>query len=102
MMPPVAERLSRAYPALLELAGVDSIPANSDAQNVPSFRRGQFEMKLSPCPGGSNPFSIPLRGAAGWLGWTFPIFAACRVWRPGSSRRGRVVLAGEVTGRRGG
>ena len=25
-----------------------SIPANSDAQNVPSFRRWRFEMKLSP------------------------------------------------------
>ncbi len=24
------------------------IPANSDAQNVPSFRRWRFEMKLSP------------------------------------------------------
>ncbi len=28
--------------------GVGSIPANSDAQNVPSFRRWRFEMKLSP------------------------------------------------------
>jgi hypothetical protein len=27
---------------------VGSIPANSDAQNVPSFRRWRFEMKLSP------------------------------------------------------
>jgi hypothetical protein len=33
---------------LLEWAGVGSIPANSDAQNVPSFRRWRFEMKLSP------------------------------------------------------
>ena len=47
-MPPVAERLRRAYPALLEWAGVGSIPANSDAQNVPSVRRWRFEMKLSP------------------------------------------------------
>jgi hypothetical protein len=45
IMPPVSERLRRAYPALLERAGVGSIPANSDAQNVPSFRRWQFEMK---------------------------------------------------------
>ncbi len=28
--------------------GVGSIPANSDAQNLPSFRRWQYEMKLSP------------------------------------------------------
>jgi hypothetical protein len=27
---------------------VGSIPANPDAQNVPSFRRWRFEMKLSP------------------------------------------------------
>ncbi len=48
IMPPVAERLRRAYPALTERDGVGSIPANSDAQNVPSFRRWRFEMKLSP------------------------------------------------------
>jgi hypothetical protein len=30
------------------VGGVGSIPANSDAQNVPSFRRWRFEMKLSP------------------------------------------------------
>jgi hypothetical protein len=48
MIPPVAERLRRAYPALLERAGVGSIPANSDAQNVPCFRRWRFEMKLCP------------------------------------------------------
>ncbi len=36
------------YLALLERGGVDSIPANSDAQNMPSFHRWQFEMKLSP------------------------------------------------------
>jgi hypothetical protein len=47
-MPAVAERLRRAYPALLEWDGVGSIPANSDAQNMPSFRRWRFEMKLSP------------------------------------------------------
>jgi hypothetical protein len=47
-MPPVAERLRRAYPALLKRVGVGSIPANSDALNVPSFRRGRLEMKLSP------------------------------------------------------
>jgi hypothetical protein len=28
--------------------GVGSISANSDAQNVPSFRRWRFEMKISP------------------------------------------------------
>jgi hypothetical protein len=38
----------RAYPALLELAGLGSIRANSEAQNVSSFRLWQFEMKLSP------------------------------------------------------
>jgi hypothetical protein len=49
LMPPaVAERLRRAYPAPLGRAGVGSITANSDAQNVPSFRRWRFEMKLSP------------------------------------------------------
>ncbi len=47
-MPPVAERLRRAYPALPERACVGSIPANSDAHNVPSFRRWHFEMKLGP------------------------------------------------------
>ncbi len=47
-MPPVAERLRRAYPALPERASVGSIPANSDAQNVPSFRRWRLERKLSP------------------------------------------------------
>ncbi len=46
-MPPVAERVRRAYPALLERAGVGSIPASSNAQNVPSFRRWRFEIKLS-------------------------------------------------------
>jgi hypothetical protein len=43
---PVAERL-RAYPALPERAGVGSVPANSDSQNVPTFRRWRFDMKLS-------------------------------------------------------
>ena len=47
-LPAVAEWLRRAYPALLEWDGVGSIPANSDAQHVPSFRRWRFEMKLSP------------------------------------------------------
>jgi hypothetical protein len=32
----------------LGAGGVGSIPANSDAQNVPSFCRWRFEMKLSP------------------------------------------------------
>jgi hypothetical protein len=48
VMPAVAERLRRAYLALPERAGVGSIPANPDAQNVPYFRRWRFEMKLSP------------------------------------------------------
>jgi hypothetical protein len=47
-MPAVAEILRRAYLALLLWAGVGSIPANSDAQKLPSFRRWRFEMKLSP------------------------------------------------------
>jgi hypothetical protein len=47
-MSAVAERLRRAYPALTEQAGVGSIPANPDAQNVLSFRRWRLEMKLSP------------------------------------------------------
>jgi hypothetical protein len=58
-MPPVAERLRQAYPALLERAGVDSILANSDAQNVPCFRRWRFEMKLSPCSRASAPNFTP-------------------------------------------
>jgi hypothetical protein len=62
-MPPVAERLRRAYPALLDRAGVGSIPANSDAQNVPSFRRWRFEMKLSPFTTG-----ILLRDTVGFDG----------------------------------
>jgi hypothetical protein len=32
----------------LGAGGVGSIPANSDAQNVPSFCRWRFETKLSP------------------------------------------------------
>ncbi len=48
IMPAVAERLRRAYPAPMGRAGVGSIPANPDARNVPSFRRWRFEMKLSP------------------------------------------------------
>ncbi len=43
-----AEWSRRTYPAPLGAGGVGSIPANSDAQNVPSFRRWRFEMKLSP------------------------------------------------------
>jgi hypothetical protein len=44
----VAERLMWAYPALPERVGVGSILANSDAQNVASFRLWRFEMNLSP------------------------------------------------------
>ncbi len=51
-LPPVAERLRRAYPALLERAGVGSISANSDALKVPSFRRrtavGDLKWSLVP------------------------------------------------------
>jgi hypothetical protein len=46
--PTVAEWSRRTYPAPLGAGGVGSIPANSEAQNVPSFRRWQFEMKFSP------------------------------------------------------
>ena len=35
-------------PCSSRAGGVGSIPANPDAQNVPSFRRWRFEMKLSP------------------------------------------------------
>ena len=49
-MPAVAEwlGLALAYPALLERACVGLIPANSDAQHVPSFCSWRFEMKVSP------------------------------------------------------
>jgi hypothetical protein len=58
-MPAVAESLRRAYPALPERAGVGSILANPDAQNVPSFRRWRFEMKLSPFCFASVRFCLP-------------------------------------------
>ncbi len=63
-MPAVAERLRRAYPAPLGRAGVGSIPANPDAQHVPSFRRWRFEMKLSPF------MSIMFGATAMWIGRT--------------------------------
>jgi hypothetical protein len=47
-MSPVAEWSRRTYPAPLGAGGVGSIPDNSDAQHVPSFRRWRFVMKLSP------------------------------------------------------
>jgi hypothetical protein len=47
-MPTVAECSRWTYPAPLGAGGVGSIPANSNAQNVPSFRRWRFVMKLSP------------------------------------------------------
>ena len=47
-METVAEWSWRTYPAPLGAGGVGSIPANPDAQNVPSFRSRRFEMKLSP------------------------------------------------------
>jgi hypothetical protein len=40
--------MSMCASAPLGAGGVGSIPSNSDAQNVPSFRRWRFEMKLSP------------------------------------------------------
>jgi hypothetical protein len=40
--------LKARIPCSSGAGGVGSIPANSDAQNVPSFRRWGFEMKLSP------------------------------------------------------
>ncbi len=54
----------RTYPAPLGAGGVGSIPANSDAQNVPSFRRWRFEMKLSPCDWASEPYSNIALGRA--------------------------------------
>ncbi len=47
LLHPVAEKSRRAYPALPGRADVGSIPANSDALNVPSFCRWRLEMKLS-------------------------------------------------------
>ncbi len=44
----VAEWSRQTYPAPLGAGGVGSIPANSDALNVPSFRLWRFGMKLSP------------------------------------------------------
>jgi hypothetical protein len=46
-----------------------SIPANPDAQNVPSFRRWRFEMKLSPffesgLSGSALPHGAPPRSQA--------------------------------------
>jgi hypothetical protein len=48
LRPPRSREVKRAYPALPVRAGVGSIPANSNALNVPSFRLWRFEMKLSP------------------------------------------------------
>jgi hypothetical protein len=45
---PSSREVKASIPALPERAGVGSIPANSDAQKVPSFRLWRFEMKLSP------------------------------------------------------
>ncbi len=52
----VAEWSRRTYPAPLGSGGVGSIPTNSDAQNVPSFRRRRVEMKLSPFVGSGDRF----------------------------------------------
>ena len=46
-LPAVAELVKADIPCSPGAGGVGSIPANSDAQNVPSFRRWRFEMKLS-------------------------------------------------------
>jgi hypothetical protein len=45
---PIALLAKASIPCSSGAAGVRSIPANSDAQNVPSFRRWLFKMKLSP------------------------------------------------------
>ncbi len=44
---------------------VGSIPTNSDAQNVPSFRRWQFEMKLSPFK--TFPFKFQYINESSWI-----------------------------------
>jgi hypothetical protein len=44
----VFDRYYARIPCSSGAGGVGSIPANPDAQNVPSFRRWRFEMKLSP------------------------------------------------------
>ena len=46
-MSPVAELVRADIPCSPEAGCVGSIPANSDAQNVPSFRHWRFEMKLT-------------------------------------------------------
>ncbi len=45
---PIAWLAKAGIPCSSGANGVGSIPANSDAQYVPSFRRWRFEMKLSP------------------------------------------------------
>ncbi len=57
-MSTVAEWSRRTYSALSGADGVGSIPANSDAQNVPTFRRWRFEMKLSPFFLPTRPLSL--------------------------------------------
>jgi hypothetical protein len=47
-MPPLAYLANAGISCSFGEGGVGSIPANSDAQNVPSFCRWRFEMKLSP------------------------------------------------------
>jgi hypothetical protein len=46
-MSPVAESVKTNIPCSSGAGVVGSIPANFDAQNVRSFRRCRFEMKLS-------------------------------------------------------
>jgi hypothetical protein len=46
--PPLAYLAKAGMPCSAWAGGVDSIPANSDAQNVPSFRCWWIEMNLSP------------------------------------------------------
>ncbi len=44
----LAQLAKAGMPCSSGAGGVGSIPANSDAQNVPSFRPWRFEMKLGP------------------------------------------------------
>ncbi len=67
----------RTYPTPLGAGGVGSIHANSDAQNVPSFRRWQFVMKLSPflvkaTEGACSTGFIPKVNWF-WLDWPSPL-----------------------------
>ncbi len=45
---PLAQFAKAGIPCSFGAGGMGSIPANSDARNVPSFRRWRFEMKICP------------------------------------------------------